>query len=197
MGSADGELSVELVRRIHAGDDAAWEDLYLRYRDPLLLSIRCRLSPALRSRLCSEDVLQSVIKDALRDLAGFEHRGPGSLGHFLHTCVLNKIRNKADYHGALKRAGDVALDEAMLATLPMPGTGDEPGYVESERFEKIEWALGQLEEDVRELVLLRLVEGASNVEAAAIVGKTPEAATKAYCRGLAKLGALTGAGGGS
>lgn len=196
MGSPGSELSVELVQRIQAGDDSAWAVLYQRYRDPLLLSIRCRLSQALRARLSSEDVLQSVIKDALRDLQSFEHREEGALGHFLHVCVLNKIRNKADYHGALKRAGDVPLDEHMIAGLPAASLDDAPGYLESERFEKLERALVQLEEEVRELVLLRLVEGLSNVEAARALGKTPAATSKAYCRGLARLGTLTGDEGG-
>lgn len=195
MGAQHADLSVDLVRRIHAGDDAAWEALYLRYRDPLLLSIRCRLSSKLRSRLTSEDILHSVIKDALGDLRRFEHRGPGSLGHYLHACVLNKIRNKADYHAALKRAGDVPLSDELLGVLPTPGLELEPGYVDGERFERLERALGDLPADVRELVLLRLVEGATNQEAAAIVGKTPEAASKAYCRGMARLGTLTRDGG--
>jgi len=195
MQAGQGDLSAELVRRIQAGDQAGWEELYLRYRDPLLLSIRARLGPALRARLSSEDVLHSVVKDALGELARFEHRGPGSLGHYLHACVLNKIRNKADYHGALKRAGDRPLSDSLVAALHGPELAAAPRYLESERFERLERALGQLEEEARELVLLRLVEGLSNAEAARLVGKSPAAASKAYCRGLARLGTLTRDGG--
>lgn len=190
------ELSAELVRRVQDGDSSAWEELYLRFRDPLLLSIRCRLSRDLRSRLSSEDVLHSVVKDAMGDLVRFEHRGPGSLGHYLHTCVLNKIRNKAAYHAACKRAGDVRLSEQALATLPTPGDatpgGAWPGYVEAERFGRLERALSRLPDQMRELVVLRLVEGATNAEAAQALGKTPEAASKAYNRALARLGTLAG-----
>ncbi len=191
MGATDSSLSVELLKRIRAGDGAAWEELYLRYRDPLLLSIRCRLSQKLRGRLTSEDILQSVVKDALGDLHKFEHRGPGSLGHYLHACVLNKIRNKADYHDAIKRAGDVPLNAEMRTSLPMASPDEGPEYADPARFGALEHALEQLQENVRELVLLRLVEGLSNLEAAARVGMNPGAASKAYCRGLARLGALT------
>lgn len=53
--------------------------------------------PKLRSKLQSEDVLHSVIKDAMQDLAEFEPRGPGALDHWLHVCVLNKIRANPHY----------------------------------------------------------------------------------------------------
>ena len=43
--------SLELLRRIQGGDSRAWEDLYFRYRDRLILSIRCRLGADLRARV--------------------------------------------------------------------------------------------------------------------------------------------------
>ena len=43
---------------------------------------------------------------------------------------------------------------------------------------------------MREVVLLRSIEGLGNDEAAALVGKSPEATSKAYNRALARLGAL-------
>jgi len=183
------DLSLELVQRIQNGDGAAWEELYLRYRDPLLLSIRSRLGQGLRARLTSEDILHSVVKDALTGLQEFEHRGPGSLAHFLHACVLNKIRNKADYHAAQKRAGDVALSATLLAAVPARGD-DSLEYLDAERYGKLERALAQLAAEVREIVILRLVEGLSNREAAQVVGKSAAATTKAYCRGIARLGSL-------
>ena len=63
----DDDLSLELVARIQDGDDSAWERLYLRYHDPLLLAIRCRLSGALRARVASEDILHSVVRDAMEE----------------------------------------------------------------------------------------------------------------------------------
>ena len=105
-GAGVGDLSLELVRRIQAGDREAWDGLYLRYHDALLFAIRCRLGSRLRARLQSEDVLHSVIKDAMKDLARFEPRGAGALGHYLHVCVLNKITKvKTDMAaGLLNRA---------------------------------------------------------------------------------------------
>jgi len=187
------DLSLDLVRRIHDGDASAFESLYLRYRDALLFSIRCRMGAGLRSRLQSEDILQSVVKDALVDLRSFEPRGKDSLQHFLHVCVLNKIRAKADYFSASKRKGEVPLSDSILERIPN-ARDSEPKYIDAPRYEKLEKALALLPEPLREVVLLRRVEGLSNTETAAVLGKSPEAASKLYNRALARLGVSMGGG---
>jgi RNA polymerase sigma-70 factor (ECF subfamily) len=186
------DLSLELVRRVQAGDKGAFEDLYLRYRDALLFSIRSRLGRRLRASLQSEDVLQSVVKDALGDLARFEPRGPGSLGHYLHVCVLNKVRAKA----AQLEGGARALErEASQDLDAFPARAEEPGYHDRARFERLEAGLAQLDEEAREIVLLRSIEGLSNEEAAHVLAKSPAAASKLYNRSLARLGSWMQAGG--
>jgi RNA polymerase sigma-70 factor (ECF subfamily) len=190
--SAPTTLSIELVQRIQSGDDGAWERLYGHYRDRLLLSIRCRLGDGLRARVQSEDVLQSVFKDVLQqDLDGFRRQKPGSLDRYLHACVLNKIRNKADYYGAGKRHGDTALTDSMAGRLTSPG-GDGLGYADAERYERLERAISMLPVDMREALLLRRIEGLNNEDTAATLGKSPEAASKLYNRALARLGSMLG-----
>ncbi len=180
-------LSVELVDRIHAGDREAFADLYRRYRDRLLLTIRCRLGSGLRARLESEDVLQSVVRQAMLDLRGFESRGPGSLEHWLHVCVVNKIRGLAAWHSAQKRDGDVPLTDSVASGI---AGRTAPGYLEAERFERLESALSRLPETMREVVLLRRIEGLSNVEVAQHIGKSEAATAQLHRRAMARLGRL-------
>jgi RNA polymerase sigma-70 factor (ECF subfamily) len=187
----EDDLSLDIVRRIQAGDDSGWEDLYLTYRDSLLFSIRCRLGARLRAHVASEDILHSVVKDALGELQRFEHRGPGALRHYLHACVLNKIRNKAAYHDALKRGGAVPLSDSLAARIPSARAGALV-YRDAERYERLEAGLARLPEPMREVVLLRLVEGLSNAEAAVVLGKSVEATSKSFHRALARLGSLVG-----
>jgi RNA polymerase sigma factor (sigma-70 family) len=187
------ELSMDLVRRIQDGDRSAWEALYLRYRDSLLFSIRCRLGPRLRSRLQSEDVLHSVVKDVMADIAAFEPRGRGSLKHYLHACLLNKIRSKAHYYAALKRQGEIPLSDSILQRIPNR-RDRTPGYADTERFGKLERAVALLPEKMREVILLRRIENLTNGEAAEALGKTPEATSKLYNRALARLGQIVAAG---
>jgi RNA polymerase sigma-70 factor (ECF subfamily) len=185
------ESSIDLVRRIHEGDGRAWDELYLRYRDRLLLSIRCRLGFHLRARLESEDILHSVFRDALSDIHRFHPAHPQALNRYLHACVLNKIRTKADYYAAQKRAGEVPLSDSIIGGIPNPA-GAVPQYADSERFERLERAMARLPDEMREIILLRGIEELPNREAAEVMGKSPEAASKLYNRALARLAVWIG-----
>ncbi len=186
MSAADPDNSVELLRRIQTGDQQAWEALYLRYRDPLLFSIRCRLGAELRARIESEDVLHSVVRAAMHDLHEFQPQGEQALSRYLHVCVLNKIRKKAAFHAAQKRANEVPLSDVLLAQLPQSGAG--PSYLDDERWEQLERAMAGLPPEMREAVVLRSIEGLSNSEAAQELGKSPEATSKLFNRAIARMG---------
>lgn len=217
----DESASLDLVGRIRAGDEAAWNDLYRRYHDQLLLVVRMRLGRRLRGFLQSEDVFQSVALDALSALQRFEYRGPGSLQRFLNTLVVNKIRDRADTFGAAKRAGAVPLSDAIADGLAAPpdgggggrdglggaahgaganaGTGPGAGgpdgvrYLDGPRYERLERALAALPDDMREILLLRKVDGLSSQEVAALQGKSDAAVRKASSRALARLTTLMSA----
>jgi RNA polymerase sigma-70 factor (ECF subfamily) len=187
--SSDSAGSLELLARIQGGDQEAWNDLYLRYRDRLLFTIRCRLGPALRARLQSEDILHSVVRQALSDLERFRPHDDGALGRFLHVCVLNKIRQKGNFFGAQRRTGDVPMSDSLLARLP---EGGPDRYLDHERYDALERALHLLPDALREVVLLRTVQGCSNQEAARVLGKSPEATSKADQRAVARMAVAVG-----
>jgi RNA polymerase sigma-70 factor (ECF subfamily) len=185
----DPEISSDVIRRIQDGDRAAWDDLYHRYRDRLLLYIRCRIGRRLRSRLQSEDILQSVFKDAVVDLDRFVPEGKEALGRYLHVCVLNKIRSKVAYFDARKRSGDVPLLDDEVQKLADPRSVDL-GYHDSRLFDRLEECLETLPDSMREVILLRLFESRTNEDVATRLGKSPDATSKLYNRALARLGIL-------
>ncbi len=193
----DEGASVELVRRIQNGESDAWDELYRRYRDRLLLYIRCRIGPSLRSRLQSEDILQSVFKDAVDDLQGFTPQGEESVKHFLRSCVLNKIRKKVTYFSAKKRSGDLPLTDTMLGKISDSEPIDKAGYHDATLYDQLERSINLLPEAMREVLFLRLFESHSNQECATALGKTPEASSKLFNRALARLGILMSEAGGS
>jgi RNA polymerase sigma-70 factor (ECF subfamily) len=188
---SDGS-SLDLVRRLQHGDRSAWEELYLRHHDALVFSIRSRLGGALRGQVTSEEVLQSVVADALSDIQRFEPRGPGSLWRWLSACVLNKLRTKAAHYGAAKRAGTLPITDSIAARLEARPDA-ELRYVEPDAWSRLERALADLDPLQREVVLLRTVDGLSNAEAARRCGRTPEATSKTYHRAIARLGTRIGA----
>lgn len=183
LAPAEG-VSLELVRRIQGGEREAWNELFSRYHDQLLLAVRVRLGAGLRRHLESEDIFQSVALEALRDLQRFQYRGQGSLERYLTTLVLNKLRDRADTFAAAKRAGTVPLDELTAASL----AAREPAY-HAPAFERLERALNALPPAQRELIVLRKIEGLSGQELAGRLGTSEEAARKAYSRALAQLAA--------
>jgi RNA polymerase sigma-70 factor (ECF subfamily) len=185
-------VSMDLVQRNRRGDRSAWNELYERYHDQLLLTVRLRLGPGLRRYLSSEDIFQSVALEAFRALEQFEYRGQGSLERYLRTLVVNKIRDRADTFGAEKRTGAVTLDEGLSAALAAPGT-EGPSYHDAERYERLERALNALSAEQRELIVLRKLENLSSQEVAARLGLGDDAVRKAFSRAMARLTTLLAA----
>ena len=132
----------------------------------------------------SEDILHSVFKDALSDLHRFQPQNPHSVNRYLHVCVLNKIRSKADYFAAQKRSGEVPLSDSIIQRIPNRG-GRRAQYTDGERFERLEKALARLPDDMREVILLRRIEELPNRDAAsrsASPPKRPRSSTTAHSR---------------
>ncbi len=179
-----GRVTEEMVARIQAGEHDVWNDLYKHYRDALLLTVRCRLGPRLRARLDSEDILQSVFGDALRELDRFEWRGEGSLRHFLGTLVTHKVRNHVRKLETKKRKGEVPLTGGIEAV------PDRLAYQNKVVFDRLDRCIRQLPEDMAEVVLLRKIEGLSSQEAGEILGKTDAAVRKIYSRAMKRLASL-------
>lgn len=183
----DERTTLDLVARMRRGDERAWQDLYDRYRDELLLAIRSQLGPRLRSALQSEDVLQSVALEAFRRMPRFEDRGQGSLRGLLHLLVRRKVvdQARAAGRGARGRSGPLTDSLAGRAAAPVP----EPVYRDP-RYLRLERALQALPPDLREVIRLRRFEGLSGKETAERLGRSDEATRKLHSRALARLSLL-------
>ncbi|MEM7204555.1 MAG: RNA polymerase sigma factor [Planctomycetota bacterium] len=183
----DERLTLEMLRRIQAGDGEAWREWYDRYHDELLFAIRANLGPRLRAVLQSEDVLQSVALEAFQAMPRFEDRGRGSLRGFLHRLIVHKIQDRARAASAKKRDGAVPLTgelERHLAASDAPG--GEPTYRDG-RYGRLERGLRALSPEMREIIVLRKVEGLSSKDAAARMERSDVAVRKLYSRAVARL----------
>lgn len=180
----DERTTLELVARMQRGDDRAWDDLYSRYRDELLLAIRSKLGDRVRSALASDDVLQSVALEAFQAMPGFTDRGKGSLRGFLHLLVSRKVIDHARALGRDKRRGGVPLTDSVAdgAAAPAP----EPRYRDP-RYLHLERCLLRLPEDMREVLRLRRFEGLSSQETAARMDRSDAAVRKLHSRAVARL----------
>lgn len=147
----------------------------------------------LRSKMESEDLVQSVLLESFKDLGQFEYRTEGAFLHWLSTLAEHKIRNKVEYLTAQKR-------DARLETSPSQHESDSnPGFEpqhaltpskivsQTEEALRLEVFIQQLPQDQAELIVMSKLEGLSYEEMASITGKSPEAVRKATARALAKI----------
>jgi RNA polymerase sigma-70 factor (ECF subfamily) len=191
----DEKTTIDLVRRAKGGEEEAWNRLFERYHDHLLLAVRLRLGRRLRSVLESGDIFQSVALEAFRDLGQFTPEGEGSFRAYLNRLVLNKITDRARYFEAAKRQGGKNLSKTGLEKLPQ--LGEELSYHDSSgRFESLEREIQRLPEEMREVLLMRNFDGFTSQEVARVVGKSDDAVRKIYSRAVARLATRLGDEGG-
>lgn len=156
---------VDLLRRLRAGEDGAFEQL-VRAHGGRLLTVTRRIT---RSEHDAEDAVQEAFLSAFRSLASFD--GRSTLGTWLHriavNCALMKARGK---HGGSRSIEDLlpVFEEGMHKEHPVPwtDTGDANAGGEGSVWE----ALSQLPDEYRDVLVLRDVEGLESKSVAAALG---------------------------
>ena len=153
----------ELVRRLREGDESAFDALYARYRG-LVFSFLMRLTG---QRAGSEDLVQEAFLRLVRHAAKLE--ADTRVGVWLCTVARNL------YVSQLRQA-----DVRLRATSPEPILAspalDSPfeRAVASELEARLELAVQSLPLNLREVVILALVEGFSNDDVGEILGLRPD-----------------------
>lgn len=172
------ETDEDLLGRLRAGDESAFEALVERYHPRLL---RFALSFAARREL-AEDVVQETWIGLLRGLDRFE--GRSSLGTWLFQICANRARSMAaqeariipvDPAGADGPAADPALFRADGAWAePVTAWADPPTDAadQAELIERIRRAIDDLPAGQRQVVTLRDVEGMTAAQVCEIMSIT-------------------------
>lgn len=186
-------MSVEesdLVRRIRAGDEAAFRALCERYSGTLLRSIEKRLAPELRRNVGASDILQEAYLVALSRMASFEDRGEGSFLQWLDRIAEMKVRDAVKRHRRGKRAvGREVPPGERPDTNAFPGREPSPSAaaVGAETERRVREAIDALPGPQGEALRLLQEKQLSLDEAARRMGRTREAVQKLYERALAAL----------
>ncbi len=182
----DSAHSLELLARLRAGESEAFAVLYRRHRDELLLAVRAGMGPKLRAAMQSEDVLQSVAREAFEVLRKNAEPPASGFTGLLRRLVRHRLIDRAR---ALRRRGEpTALTDTLAEGVVAAGP---PSY-DDPRFEALERALLSLPADMRQVVQLRRFEGLSSQETAARTGRSDDAVRKLFSRAMAKLTLLVG-----
>jgi RNA polymerase sigma-70 factor (ECF subfamily) len=141
-----------LVARAKAGDAEAGNLLFERYLEPILYRVRRRMPERLRHKMESMDLVQTGVREAIRDIGRFEWRGSDSFYLWLCQIVENKIYSNLRHWRAQRRderreaspecrAGDHA-DPAE--GLPTPGPGPRTRVIEDEKIRALRAGVGEL-----------------------------------------------------
>jgi RNA polymerase sigma-70 factor (ECF subfamily) len=185
--------TADLVAAAARSERAAIEQLLVRHLPGLEAFVRLRMGPVLRGLATAPDLVQSVCREVLGDLSGFEFRGEAPFRAWLYVCAENKLREKARFHGAGKRdvAAEVPLPDASTF-LPAYRTLCTPSRdVElREQVRRIEAAFDLLPDDYREAVTLHKLCGLSHREIAERMQRSEGAVRNLVYRGISRLALL-------
>jgi RNA polymerase sigma factor (sigma-70 family) len=195
--TAHAQTLLEL-RAAQAGDRAAAEQLFTRYRDRLLEVVSLLLARR-RSDLCEdeEDIVQESLLAAFLNLEEFEPRSEGAFLHWLSTIAENKLRSafqrertRKRGEGRVRRRAD--LPDSFLLSSLFPGMEPTPSQAAGtqELLERVESAVIALPERERRMFVMRRLCGLSFEELAEEAGLGSAAsARKLYSKVLAHLSA--------
>ena len=184
----------EQLERAAAGDPAAFEELFARYRDFLRLVVQLRMDRRLQARIDPSDVVQEVQLDAFRRLRDFLDRRPMPFRLWLRKTTqerLLKVQRRHLETGRRDAGREVPLPEqsSLLLAGRLLAGGSTPSQRldRSETARRVREAVATLPEADREVLLMRNFEGLSNQEVAYLLGLDPATASKRHGRALLRL----------
>lgn len=189
--STDTDRLLEQVRK---GDRQALERLLARHRPAVRRFLEMRLDPRLRQRLDPSDAVQETQAEAARRIDAYLKQESMPFVIWLRRIAYDRLIMLRRRHvGAERRAAtrdlplpdrsSVDLGRRVLAHSATPSEQ----LVRRELGERVRQAIAGLDEDDREIVLMRNYEGLSNLEVAQVLDIDPPTASKRYGRALLRL----------
>ncbi len=156
---------LELLEKLKAGDEEAFEFLMARY-SPEIYGLLFRLTQNVEDAL---DLSQETFLNALRSIKHF--RGDSSLKTWLYRIAINQSRNRFRWWKRRKRGETISLDssntEGALTLEERIASDDrtpEENTLQEERTNALRTAVAELPRKFREAIVLRDVEGLSYEE---------------------------------
>lgn len=195
----EAQTTLDLLNQARIGDAAAVEALLTRHREPVRRMIALRLDPAIIQRLDASDVVQDVLLEASRRLGDYL-KNPVMPFHLWlrHIAKDHVIDAHRKHHQAAKRGVDrerplarAGWDEHSSLDLASQLFDQEltpaSAAIRQELQKRLEAALDEMNEEDREVLLMRHFEQLGNQEVAQALGLTEAAASMRYLRAIRRL----------
>jgi len=181
QGPIGSKRDAEVIRRIRAGDRAAFLEFYDRY-SPLLLSVATRV---LGDRREAEDVLQDVFTQIWHKSAGYDAE-LGTLSSWAVTLTRNKAIDRVRASTRRRRLiEEIAVTADQVEESPA-ASANELLYGR-ERAAQIRAALNELSDDQRQVIELAFFAGLSQSEIALRLDQPLGTIKARIRRGMLKL----------
>jgi RNA polymerase sigma-70 factor, ECF subfamily len=184
------------------GDPAAVDRLLGEFREPLRQVINLRLDPVLARRVDASDIVQDVLIEANQRLTEYLKNPAMPFHLWLRHLAQDRIIDTHRRHRQAQRRSidkeqpinrPAWADESSVQLIAQLVDGEQTpasAAIHQELQRRLTDALGQLDEDDREVILMRHHEQLSNQDVAAALGVTEAAASMRYLRALRKLRAV-------
>jgi RNA polymerase sigma-70 factor (ECF subfamily) len=189
----------DLLDKARQGDSDAVERLLTAHREPLRRIIGLRLDPALAARVDASDVVQDVLLEAHKRLQDYLRNPTMPFHLWLRHIAKDHV---IDAHRRHRQAQRRSLDREqpiVPAAMSDQSSFELAGQlldhevtpasaaIRHEMQRRIDAVVAELEDDDREVILMRHGEQLSNQEVAAALGLTEAAASMRYLRAIRRL----------
>lgn len=179
------------LARARAGDEQALGGLLTRQVARLRSFVSQRLSHGMRRRETSQDLVQSVLREVVRDFPRAEFSDARSFRAWLYVAADRKVKGRGRFWGRARRqaASEAALGGRDAELSALAGRDPSPSHeaMLREELEHLARAFACLPPDWREVILLSRVRGCTHAEIAQRLGRTESATRTLLSRALARL----------
>ncbi len=189
----------ELLQQVKDGKNEAVEQLLKRFRDPLRRAIELRMDPVLARRVDASDVVQDVLIEANQRLNEYLS-APGMpfhlwLRHLAQDRIIDTYRrHRLAQRRSIDREQPIERpawnDESsiqLVAQLVDHEVTPASAAIQDELRRRLSQAVYELNDDDRDIILMRHHEQLSNQDVAQLLNLTEAAASMRYLRALRKL----------
>jgi len=200
----EGEQTQDLLKSVENGDPAAMNQLMDRHREAVRRMVQMRMDRAVSRRVDASDIVQDVLLEASQRLTDYI-RSPSMPFHlWLRQLAKDRIIDMHRRHRMAKRrsvdreqnmsgfAADVQSAADLTALLRDAELTPAATALRKEMEERFVLALDQLDENDREIVIMRHFEHLGNSEVAEALGLSAPAAGMRYLRAIRRLRELLG-----
>lgn len=172
----DLDCEAEIVAAARS-DPAAFTLLYHRYRDPIYRYLRARLG----HDEDAADLTQQVFLNAFESLPSYEGRG------LPFGAWLFRIARNAAIDSARRHRSHIPLDDLSEDEEPRASADPEAAVLQAGTLDRFRELIAPLDDDKRDLLILRFVAELTTAEIAALVGKRDGAVRVQLSRTLKSL----------